>query len=425
MSSFRWLTSLVRRYVPQLFRSSLPHGIRQAMAQGQPGQWASDHSAESRRFTGWHYVAIHAKAKQAAAAVCEVFVAPGAMVGELRRSHDQEITAGTTPLPAGHRLVRLLRRPNPWQAGASLRYEIAQQLDLTGTALIAKVRNRAGLPVELYVVPTASARPLAACAEHPRGGWQIERSARSSGMESNGGYAALTGTVVEPADMLAIRWPHPLFKGDGQGAVSAGALWSDTAAQLDQSRWSHLRNGAVPSLLIAPGADYQPDPAEIDRVLSAIENRFAGPGNAGKSMVLPPGATVTPLQSSAQEMGYLEAFTQLRDATLALHGTPGVAAGITDGGSYAAFYAALQQFITLTVQPMLTLMAEELSEQLAVEFGEGLIVSLTAASVDDPELLERRLATDLAARAITKNELRALRGLEPHPQGEAWAGEAA
>ena len=427
MNPLIWIASALRRMFPLLYRSSLPLRIRQAMSQGQPGQWASDHAAESRRFTGWHYVAIHAKAKQAAAASCEVFQQPTDDAPHRRhRSHGQEIAAGRAPLPGRHRLVRLLRRPNPWQSGASWRYEIAQQLDLTGTALVAKVRNRAGLPVELYLVPTALAHPIGPSDEHPRGGWRVERgSSRSVADETLAGFTALSGTVVAAEDMLVIRWPHPLAKDDGQGPVSAGALWSDTAASLDKSRWSQIGQGIVPSLLIAPGEDYRPDPEEIDRVLAAIENRFAGPENAGKAMILPPGATVTPLATSAQEMGYGEAFVQLRDAMLALHGTPGVAAGITDGGSYAAFYAALQQFVTLTVQPMLNLIAEELTEQLGAEFGSGLEIALTAAAIDDPEMLERRLSTDLAARAITKNELRALRGMPPHPQGDRWAGEAA
>jgi hypothetical protein len=113
----------------------------------------------------------------------------------------------------------------------------------------------------------------------------------------------------------------------------------------------------------------------------------------------------------------------MRDAVLGVHGVPPIAAGISGGGSYAAFYAQLKQFTCLTVQPILELLAEEDTERLAPQFGDGLTIEYEAAAIDDPEILERRLATDIAARAITKGEIRALRGLPPF--GDARDNELA
>lgn len=110
---------------------------------------------------------------------------------------------------------------------------------------------------------------------------------------------------------------------------------------------------------------------------------------------------------------YNESFVQLRDAILALHGVPGIAAGISDGGSYAAFYASLKQFISLTVQPILDLLAEDDTEHLAPQFGQHLTIEIEATHIDDPDILEKRLATDIRAQIIKVDELRAIRGLPP------------
>lgn len=110
---------------------------------------------------------------------------------------------------------------------------------------------------------------------------------------------------------------------------------------------------------------------------------------------------------------YNSSFTQFRDAILALYGVPGIAAGISDGGSYAAFYASLKQFICLTVQPILDLLAEDDTEHLAPQFGKNLTVEIEVSHIDDPDLLEKRLATDIRAKIIKVDEMRAIRGLPP------------
>lgn len=414
-------------------KSAIASAIRAALSGSAPGAWASDHLAESQRLTGFHYCAIHAKAKQCAAANIEVFEDRGEQRSQKSRlkSHGQEIPEHLVPLGEGSALVRLLSRPHPGCSASTFLYDIAQQHDMTGSALIVKVRNRAGLPVELYVIPTGAVQGMPPTPQYPNGFYQVGHNLvgslwrDSQGFTELRGYQALSGAIIPPEDMIVIRWPHPILRDDGYGPITAGALWSDTALQVDQSRWSHLKNGINPSFGVTVDGDVTQQ--QINDALKGLDQNYAGSHNVGRPFVMPKGREIVPLSTTPAEMDYIGAFTQLRDAILALHGTPGVAAGITDGGSYAAFYAALKQFVTLTVQPLLDLIAGELLEQLAVEFegdGRHYVIWLTAAAIDDPEVLERRLQTDIAARAIKKFEVRALRGLGRTEGDEEWAGEA-
>ena len=404
--------------------------LRFALSQGQPGSWASDHREEAAHFTGWNYVAINAVAKQAAQADVAVYQdqrSPQAK--SIRKSlrqqgskaYGHESLTGSA-LPADSPLMKLLGRPNPSQSGAALRYEQVMQLMLTGSCLLWKVPNQVGRTCERYVIPTAVAYPVEPSRELPRGGWQIDPAAcrwRFAGFQDGDrfidsrGYQLTLGRIIPAENMQVIRWSHPIWKDDGYSALAAGAKMIDSAEQVDLSRFSSLRNSSNPSLVISVPPELNPTEEQMDSLASKFNAKYAGTDNDGKAMFVTGGGEVIKLNTNPKEMDFVQAFTQLRDAVMALHGVPGIAAGITDGGSYAAFYASLKQFTMLSVQPILDLLAEEDSEQIAPQFGPGLSVELTAAAIDDPEILERQLQTDLQAGIRTRGELRALRGLPP------------
>ena len=426
---------------PSVAKAGFAVGLRSALSQGVPGAWASDHLAETEKFTGWHYVAAHTIGKQLAQAEQVVYQdGANATVMKSRRkslrwqlgckrkstAHGEQESA---TLPEDHRLSKLYKRPNPDQSGASLRYEAAIQLCLTGKCLIWKVRNRMGLTVERYVIPTAIAQPRPPSPELPRGGWYISpttayayasRAMRDAeGYTEMRGYMRAIGAVLDARDVIVIQWAHPLYKDDSQSPVSAGAVWTDTAEKVDEARHSHLSRGIDASVII--GVDSEVDQSDLDRAAVKINEKYAGSSKAGSAILVTGGKEVTPITAAPKDMAYDLGFIQFRDAILALHAVSPISAGITDGGSFAAFVAALRQTVMLAVQPLCDLIAEEETEQQAREFGTGLTVEIEAVTLDDPAMLEAMLTTDAAVGARTINEHRAERGLPPVPWGEERA----
>ena len=406
--------------------------LKQALGSGQPGQWSSDHRAESGQYTGWSYVAIRAICLQAMQATVSVYddSTDGARRRSLRKSMRgdpgakrlKSLYAGeegeSEPLPNDHPLCKLLKRPNPTQSGANFRFERVMQLQLTGTSLVWNVPNRFGKTVHRYVIPTAMATPVQPRADLPEGGFRINSTSNryaavdEDGFTSVGIHNLVVGSVVPLGQIQVTRWPHPILKEDGQSPISAGAKWIDSANQIDSARWAQMNNGADPSVVITVDKDLNPTEEELEAAAEKFNQKYGGTENTGKAIFSTDGKVVA-LTTTPKDMSYVEAFEQFRDSILGLHGVPGVAAGITEGGSYAAYYASLKQFTGLTVQPILDLIAEEDTEELAPQFGEGLTVDIEAAEIDDPEVLERRIATDVTAQSITRDEVRALRGLPP------------
>lgn len=410
--------------------SKVAVGIRYALSMGTPGRWASDHREESTHFTGWNYVAIKALALQAASADVVVYQDGGdkevvvrkrrirKMMRKQGKSYINNAKVGKQ-LPPDDRLMKLLRKPNPSQTGALFRYEQIVQLQLTGTCIVWNVRNAFGLPVERYVIPTCMCYPVPPSQEMPRGGWRIDGTMSrfqypmdQDGFSDMQGMFRAMGYVIPMEQTQVIRWPHPIWKDDGYSPLAAGALWSDTAEQMDQSRWANLKQGPNPSLIITAPEDFKGDSEELEEASEQFNQKYAGPSNSGKAMFVTAGK-VENFAHTGKEMDYAGGFPQMRECMLALHGTPPVAVGIATEGSHAAFYVGMKQYIQLTVQPVFDMLAEDDTEHLLPYFGEGLTEEWTAHSPEDPEQKDKDIKNCLAGGAITKGELRQLANLEP------------
>lgn len=413
------------------------YGLRAALSQGSPGNWASDHRGETDKFTGWHYIAISAAAKQAAQAECKVYqdgkdpkLASKRKTLRYKTKSAYGDDQAEATLPQDHPLVRLLKRPNPTQSGASFRYEYVMQLRLTGTCLIWNVSNKVGLPVERYIIPTAVAEPQGASNQYPYGAYRIDPSsarnwasyAVDQGFTEHRSWYRFVGKIVDARAVQVVRYPHPLYKDDGQSPVAASAIWTDTAEGIDKAQHGQMRQGANPSMMITMPEDVESSPAQLQADADRIKAKFGGPENTGAVIILTGGTEVNPVTTTPRDMAYEMSRPQYRDMLLAIHGVPAIAAGISEGGSYAAFVASLRQFIITSVQPDLDLLAEEDTEQLAPKFGKGLTIEYEATLIDDPQVLESQLATDVNAKARTINEHRAERGLPPVEWGNFPAG---
>src|SRR4029077_14064503 len=141
-----------------------------------------------------------------------------------------------------------------------------------------------------------------------------------------------------------IRWPHPIWKDDGYGPLAAGAVWSDTAEQMDQSRWATLKQGPNPSVFVTMPPDWNGDEEDLEQAQEKLQKSYGGPQNAGKPFFVTGGAKVEKASQTAKEMDFVGSFPQARECMLALHGTPPVAVGIASEGSHAAFYVGMKQY---------------------------------------------------------------------------------
>lgn len=403
----------------------------QALAGGTPGSWSSDHRKESEVFNHWNGIAIHQLCLQLQQADCAVYQDLSTAAKRKRRSKAYTTQDESQEVPETHDLVKLLKRPNQWESGSRFRYKIGLQMQLTGKAMIWNVPNMAsklgigtGKTVQRIVIPTALATPVQPSNDLPFGGWRIQPMSNYWGsdpqgfVEMFGGATLAMGKVVPHEQMQVIDWPHPLFVDDGCSPTARGSRWIDGETQVGIAQWAQLKNGADPSLFVSIPDEVQWDPEIAKRYQEEMAGKYGGPQNAGRVMMMQ--GDVKPISTTPRDMAYTEAFIQYRDAIMALHGAIPI-----EADSYASFFAKVKQYTELTVQPVLDLIAEQDTERLAKEHGDGLTIEYTARSIDDPEVINNEITTLVAARAIKVDEVRTKMGLPPlgGPEGEAMAGQ--
>ncbi len=434
MTWMKWITGWFDSATKSI--GSLGVGLRASLGGGSPGGWASDHREETAHNTGFNYIAIHAIASQVAGATVTVFADADQQAIRQSRRKSLAVRVGsfarwksiygaddreTDPLPTTHPLVRLLKRPNPYESGASFRYRQTQQIRLTGTCLVWNVPSVSGPTCERYVIPTAMASPVAPTADLPRGGWRINPVASrytpvvDEGFIDCPSWYRILGQIVDARQVQVIRLPHAWYLDDGQSPLSAGAKWVDAGDAVDEARFHQLRNGIDPSIVWNLPPDVSPDQNEMDRMQAKISAKYSGPENVGRVMLAQSGTSITPLSTSPKEMCYTEGFHDFKAAVLALHQTPPVAVGLQEPGAYAAYNASMKAWRHAAVQPLCDLLAESDTEHLAPQFGTGLTVEIESDTIDDTDLIEKQLQNDLAARVRTRNEWRAVRGMPPLP----------
>jgi hypothetical protein len=162
---------------------------------------------------------------------------------------------------------RVVERPEPAGHPADLLYEITLQRRLTGSALLWHVPNGSGLPIELYVIPTALATAVPRSAQYPEGAWRV------GPLTADGGHC-LDG---HPGDDRCSRWSA------FQRGVNPSLI-----LEVDPVKGANLNQADLNSLnarLALPGAPLQPvlSAAALAASIIILIARRIGPERFGHS----------------------------------------------------------------------------------------------------------------------------------------------
>lgn len=398
-------------YVRSLTLEGSLKRLLEALRARAPGGWSDDRYEQTlRHFKGIVYVGIHRVGTQLQQAEYNVYVKD-------RNHPDGKREVMEDDPPHGNRfvkpydLVKLLGRPNTSDSFGKLMYRWNQQQMLTGTALTWMVPNRLGTPMELYSIPTAMAMPQPVIRhDYPKGYWYIQPIYPAGPFSTYPSPASTTGAIVPNEWMLRFQYPHPFLFYEGYSPLTAMSLHIDEVESMDRSRWYAMKRGINPSAVLNfdDMEDTIPLPEEeIERIRADFENYFQGSENTGRLLVSTPGARLEPWGARPIDMDYTAGWDQL--VSFVLGGGFGItkpAAGMIEDSSYSTLFATLKQLYLITLDPICTDIASELTHHLAPHFGDGLIVEVRCKRIDDHEVKNAKLNVLITGRAVTKNELR-------------------
>jgi hypothetical protein len=232
----------------------------------------------------------------------------------------------------------------------------------------------------------------------------------------------MAGLTIDARDIHPIRWPHAVLLSDAQSPLAAGDRQIDMAEEIDDAAWSVLHNSVSPSLLLSLDAQMQCDEAELRRVEEVLNANRGGTANAGRIMLVQ-GVKVEQTTRTIPELDYQNSRQDARNAVYSIQGVNDGFCGTGGAGGYSDLVAKVKQTTELTIQPDIDLIAGELTRLFQEEFDDDTLeVVGTARAMDDPDVLDRKRNTCIAAKSITVNEDRKLQGLAPVSWGEAQVG---
>ena len=272
-------------------------------------------------------------------------------------------------------LLKLLnRRPNIYETAQQFRYRVASQLLLSRRGVfIEVVRNRAGRPTELHVLPNSNTTPI------------------PDANKFVSGYLVQTltqGTVtLEPEQVLWIRVkPHPTDVYAQMTPLVAAGIAADTDFLARLYNRNFLANDGRPGMLVAVQGQLGIEDAE------EIRRRFSGgPSVAGQTTVIEAdGITATDMSASPRDVQWQEAVRGSKEDILLAFGVPESVLGNASGRTFDNADAEFEIFWTTTLQPFMNAMAAGYDILTEGGIEDNLLISHDYGTVDVLKRQERR-----------------------------------
>lgn len=386
--------------------------------------WLDNRYEQVKAYKGWPAVAIGAIMNKTAQISPEV-----AVVGQAERQQGKrgwaykglnrlerrkaltQLSASEDlePLPLSHPLWQLLRHPNEADSGSDFIKELVLFLYLCGNAYLWCPPSQAfGYPAEMWVMPSH---------------WMFPRAGKSGLLDHydvRPVYSSVNVLEIPVEEIVHLKFKSPLSKIDGYAPTTAGAIWIDNSAAIEQSRWHMFANMALLGpMLLLDEQQVTVTPEDIERIENRFMSRFSGPAKAGRPIILGNVKDVKPYSATPEEMAYHESSEQARDYVLALFGVPRQVAGFGENMTFGSNLAVLMWFCASTINNLTHTLGEMFTKHVAPRYPEGrrLRVYWPDCTPEDPA---QKLAEDIAwldHGVITINEKREELGRESYPYG--------
>jgi len=319
-----------------------------------------------------------------------------------------------------HPLINLMDRPNPLQSKSEFMNAMFGFLMLSGNAYVLKVGSELGKPRELHLLrPDRIVIKGGNKAIPQRYDYIINGKVQQSfQVDPNTGFS----------ELKHIKLWNPLDDYYGCSPLAAAAVEVDQHNLASQHNINLLNNGARPSgaVIFKPKDDggfaINLSESQRQQLLTDLNNRFTGAGNAGRPMLLEGDFDWKEMGLSPKDMDFIN-LKHMSATDIALcFGVPSQLVGVPDAQTYANVAEARLALYEETIIPHLKLVESDLNEWLVPMFDERLYLEFSTENI--PALAERKrktyenITSAVTAGIMTRNEAREQIGLSPVDGGD-------
>ena len=308
-----------------------------------------------------------------------------------------------------HPLLDLLNNPSPNYGQVEFFQAVYAYLLISGNSYVLQNGPETGEPQELYPL-----RPD-----------RIRIAPASKGNLPTAYNYMLGGKVVDTyvvdrktgqSKVKHIKLFNPLDDYYGLSPIMAASMDIDQHNLSNKHNVALLQNGARPSgaVVFKPkdetGGDVQLTDSQRNQILNDLNQRFQGPNNAGRPMLLEGDFDWKSMGMSPKDMDFtsLKNFSA-RDIAL-VYGVPSQLVGVPDSQTYSNLAEARLALYTETVLPLMDRIQSDMNEWLTPQFGTDLKLHYDIDSI--PAMAEQRrrvfesVTSGVQNGILTRNEAR-------------------
>jgi HK97 family phage portal protein len=303
-----------------------------------------------------------------------------------------------------HPILDLLHNVNPWLDGYNFTMLRFLYLQITGNAYYHPIIGEAGVPSELWLMPSHHVEII---------------PDRDTNFIDGFVYGRPPNEDVYPADeVLFEKIADPMDVHYGRGWVPAAVSAIDLLSSMDDYELALFDNMARPDwgVFVAQALT----DAQFNRINAQIESRLRGRKKSGRPYIFEGGADAKPLQFSPRDLAFSDGEERKIEAVAAVAGVPVSKLKANDpnrAGAALGDYGWMKD----TIAPYLTLDEEFLNQSLVPlfgDFGESLFLAYDNPVPQDAAQVSAVDVAETGAAIKTVNEARADRGLEPIEGGD-------
>lgn len=368
---------------------SRPYGPSIAEAPGFTGA-----KQQLEAFKSWVFAAVRP--------ICNRIAAQPVRVGKITGGRKLGVKSTDEPEPLQtHPIIELLKDPNDLMTGWGLMWATVASINLTGRAFWWVPEGNENL----FLLPASWIKGFEGTTRFQS--WRVQPEGHGEQFD------------IASERIVYFALPNP---SDPWGSISplqtvAPAVNND--ADIQASQRQAFTRGIHPSHAIFVGKQPHPDVpggvrpaltnAQQRQIVEAVKRRYAGVANHGEPLVLDALIEdVKRLSNTPDEMDWQRSAVQVKDRILQAFGTSPYILGGSEPGSRAASSAAEEHFVASTVNPLIRLMTESMSEWMAPMFGDGLRIWIEPCEAHDADMALRWAETLAKHGVITVHELRRL-----------------
>ncbi len=337
-------------------------------------------------YRSWVYACVSARAKAIAAATFRLYVKRGP--DEFEEIDD-------------HPMLELLEEVNPYHTRWEMFYLTSASQDLTGDAYWYLANNKVGVPGEVWPLDPGKMKVVP------------DKREFISHYELRQGREVIR---FESSEILHFKFPNPQNPFYGMGPVEAAVQSIDADYYQHEYNKKFYENSAMPVLALM--TDQKLSEVNYKRVKQEWQKQYGGKDNVGKTAVLDAGLKVQPIGVNPKDLDWLATNKASRDDVLGIFGVPASKLGIVEDVNRANAEANDYTFSANVIEPILSMMDQRMTQDLARKYDPKLIVMHDSTIRSDERAAAEVAEIRIRSGQTTINEERKSQGFKPIEGGD-------